>query len=231
MPHNRSKPFIIAFYHGCTSKPDLDAFLSDLLKELRRLDPSYKLGPNEKRSMTIRIRAIIGDAPARSWLKCVKGHSGYYPCERCHIRGEILRLLRQNIPDETGKRSGMKFSTLDDPKRTDEKWDTYLTELEPNQPLGGIMTHRIGITPFDKVANLVKPISSFPLEEMHLVDGGAIKDAIKILLKLPDSWVAKLKQDRPKKNFTVNRLTNRRTYTQRIRSQPAAARRRRPPAR
>lgn len=33
------------------------------------------------------IMAFIGDAPTRSFLKCTKGHSGYYACERCTIRG------------------------------------------------------------------------------------------------------------------------------------------------
>ena len=26
------------------------------------------------------------NAPARQFLKCVKGHSGFYSCERCEIR-------------------------------------------------------------------------------------------------------------------------------------------------
>ena len=34
----------------------------------------------------IRLLFFTCDAPARQFLKCVKGHSGFYSCERCEIR-------------------------------------------------------------------------------------------------------------------------------------------------
>jgi hypothetical protein len=48
------------------------------------------------------------------------------------------------------------------------------------------MKHRIGPTPIDRIIGVL-PISSFPVEEMHLVDGGAIKTTIKTLLKITDT--------------------------------------------
>jgi hypothetical protein len=228
IPHKRSKPFIIGFYHGCVEKPDLNAFLSDLIKELKYLDPERQLiDKNEKRSVTVQIRALIADAPARAWLKCIKGHSGYFACERCRILGEILRVSTTQKDVDTEKRKGMKFSTLHDAKRVDEEWDEYLSQPEPMQPVeGATARHRTGVTPLDKIAHLVKPISSFPLEEMHVVDGGGIKDAIKMLLKLPKSWTTKLKQKRKLRKVVVNKITQKRTYNINIRS--ARARKRRP---
>ncbi len=34
------------------------------------------------------IEAFICDAPAHSFIKCVKSHAGYDSCERCDIRGQ-----------------------------------------------------------------------------------------------------------------------------------------------
>ena len=35
----------------------------------------------------LKIKALICDAPARSCLKGVIGHTGYFSCERCEIKG------------------------------------------------------------------------------------------------------------------------------------------------
>jgi hypothetical protein len=215
IPHNRSKPFIVAFYHGCTNKPNLEAFLSDFLKELIHLDPNRPVGENElMRSLTVRTRAIVADAPARAWLKCVKGHMGYYACERCHIRGGILHVPQRAQGAADGDivattRKGMKFATMDDAMRSDDKWHTYWTDPEPlGQVAGCHLRHRTAITPLDRIPHLVKPISGFPLEEMHLVDGGALKDAIKMLLKLPKNWSTVVRQNRKKPKLVVNKITN-----------------------
>ena len=36
---------------------------------------------------SLEIRAIIADAPAKSFIKQIKNHGGYYACDRCHIKG------------------------------------------------------------------------------------------------------------------------------------------------
>ena len=36
--------------------------------------------------------AFTCDAPARSFLKCVKGHGGYYGCERCIQKDSIIKI-------------------------------------------------------------------------------------------------------------------------------------------
>jgi hypothetical protein len=106
---------------------------------------------------------------------------------------------------------GMKFppmdpNTGDDLPRFDEKWETYLT-VDPNEKSDKDqrMKHRLRITAIDKLIPLgINPISSFPLEEMHLVDGGAFRDTVKILLKIPKEWKGLSKRKRPK--VIVNRI-------------------------
>ena len=33
------------------------------------------------------IKCFLCDAPGRSFLKCIVGHTGYYACERCLMKG------------------------------------------------------------------------------------------------------------------------------------------------
>jgi hypothetical protein len=41
----------------------------------------------EEKLYNVRIRCIIADAPARSFLKCTKTHNAYFGCERCYCKG------------------------------------------------------------------------------------------------------------------------------------------------
>jgi hypothetical protein len=72
--------------HG-RDDPKVHPFFCDLRKELNRLNPKTILPENETRGCTVRIRAYIGDAPARSWMCGTKGHSGFMCCPRCEIEG------------------------------------------------------------------------------------------------------------------------------------------------
>lgn len=39
------------------------------------------------KNYTIKISSIIADAPARAFIKNIKGHMGYYGCEGCKQEG------------------------------------------------------------------------------------------------------------------------------------------------
>jgi hypothetical protein len=80
------EPFVVAFYCG-NSKPNsvvgyLDDFLSEL-KDLAEDGISF-----EEKNLKVSVNSFVCDAPARSFLKCTKGHNAYYACERCVIKGK-----------------------------------------------------------------------------------------------------------------------------------------------
>ena len=60
-------------------------------------------------SLSINIRCFVYDDLARAYVKQVRGHTGYYGCEKCNQRGVW--------------RNRMTFSLIDAPKRTDEDID------------------------------------------------------------------------------------------------------------
>ncbi|CAC5362092.1 unnamed protein product [Mytilus coruscus] len=82
-------PFIISLYLGNSKPSSLHEFLDDFLSELEEI---IRQGVRfEDKTFQVEMRAFIYDAPARAFLKQVKGHTGYFSCERC------LRDLRRII--------------------------------------------------------------------------------------------------------------------------------------
>ena len=80
------EPFVVALYYG-TSKPDsVNDYLADFLAEYTQLQEN-KIVVNGK-EINVQIKALVCDAPARAFVKCIKGHTGYYSCERCIVKGE-----------------------------------------------------------------------------------------------------------------------------------------------
>ena len=73
---------MVGVYHGATKPDSLKDYLHNFLVDLKKV---VKEGFTfENKFFKINLpNAFICDAPARSFLKCVKGHGGYYGCERC----------------------------------------------------------------------------------------------------------------------------------------------------
>ena len=76
------KPFAIAIFKG-KSKPNcLNSYLGPLVTEINNLN-NIKINGN---NFSVRVKAIICDAPPRAYIKAIKGHMGYYGYERCTQR-------------------------------------------------------------------------------------------------------------------------------------------------
>lgn len=61
------------------SPPDLDAYLEDFINETLEIMNGFHIN---NRYYKLKIRNIIADAPARTWLKCVNQHGNKISCER-----------------------------------------------------------------------------------------------------------------------------------------------------
>lgn len=72
------------------------------------------------------IKAFVCDAPARAFLKNIKGHPGYDSCERCIIKGEYKDKRVVYIGDY--------------PLRTDEDFAN-----------GPYVDHQVGVSPLLKI--------------------------------------------------------------------------------
>lgn len=145
------QPFVCAIYCG-KEKPELKLFLKDFVAELKDLIFSGITVNNVR--YEIFVKCFTCDAPARAFLKGIKGHGGYYGCEKCVQKGKWQK-GRLTFPNH--------FSSL----RTDEsfaqmKQKKHHKEKSPLVDIG------------------IKMISMFPLDPMHLVYLGVMRKLLHI---------------------------------------------------
>ena len=151
-----SEPFIIGLFTGNSKPKDPEEFLNDFVTEMIQLklnDLTF-----DGRVYTVNILNFVCDAPARAYLKQVKGHSGYSGCEKCNQRGTYDKK--------------MLFPETDAPHRTDKSFDDTVDG-----------DHHIGPNPLRKLE--LGMVSQFPLDYMHLVCLGVMRRLLMLWLKGP----------------------------------------------
>ncbi|XP_060577087.1 uncharacterized protein LOC132734366 isoform X2 [Ruditapes philippinarum] len=152
-------PFLVALYFGNAKPNSLNDYLSDFLQELEDIQQNGITHNSQHYQM--KLRAFVCDAPARAFLKGIKGHTGYYACERCTVKG-------------FWKGNRIVFiSTNDHPSRTD-------TEFENRS----YPDHQTSETPLVQFG--IRCVTSFCLDYMHLVCLGVVKRILWFLKQGPN---------------------------------------------
>lgn len=78
-------PFPAAIYYGSSKPPSLKYYLEELITELNELITNgFKY---ENVVIAVHVICFTCDAPARSFLKNIKGHNSRNGCERCIEKG------------------------------------------------------------------------------------------------------------------------------------------------
>jgi len=80
-----SRVFIISIFYGTTKPQNLNSYLGSFVEEMMEIEKVGIVFNNI--TYSLRIRCIVADAPARSFIKRIKSHNGYYGCEKCYRRG------------------------------------------------------------------------------------------------------------------------------------------------
>lgn len=166
--------YVAALYYGSHKPNNVDDFLSDFVAEMKELETNGLYFNNV--NYVIRIRCLVADAPARSFLKCIKNHNAYYGCERCSRKGKWkgrviypVRTLSQLYTDNS-------FKLFEFPK------------------------HHQGITPLSQID--IGLITQIPLDYMHLCCLGIMKKLILSWIEGPGHF----KLRRSNVNIISNRL-------------------------
>ena len=100
----------------------------------------------------VSVRGFICDKPARSFLKCVKGHSGTYGCDKCTQSGVYI----------AGR---MTFPVTKAPLRTDV----------PDVAFGEMVDDAYHHERYPLCQLALSMVTAFPLDYMHLVCLGVMK--------------------------------------------------------
>jgi len=160
-PHHENV-FPIGIYHGNQKPNDSNDYLKYFIDECKiLLKDGIVVGGILKK---IIIFAFCCDAPAKSFVMKVKGHTGFSSCTRCFQSGEFLQ-----------NRTCFPYSAIPCKKRDH---NGYLNMIQTNHHLhGGVTSNLIELSNFDIV-------QSFPLDYMHLVMLGVMR-------KLLNLWLSK----------------------------------------
>lgn len=160
------EPFIVALFCG-NSKPDpVEEYLHDFIQELQMLCNEGITFNN--RRFRVEIEAFICDDPARCFVKCIKGHNGYYYCERCTVKGTWDGRVVFNSEDRCPLRNDQDF--------VDKRYEMHQINRSPLVDLG------------------ISCISGFSLDYMHLVCLGLVKRLLHFLTKGPNTCRLSLRQ-------------------------------------
>ncbi|EZA56088.1 hypothetical protein X777_03738, partial [Ooceraea biroi] len=105
--------FLIGLYHGNDKPANANDFLKDFVDEVTNICENV-IDIND-RNIPCRLVALICDTPAKAFVLCVKGHSGYFSCTKCRIEGEFVR-------------NRVCFPQVDVPLRTDDEFKQKIDE-------------------------------------------------------------------------------------------------------
>ncbi|CAG9771466.1 unnamed protein product [Ceutorhynchus assimilis] len=185
-------PFPIGVYHGFKKPESALKYLQEFQIEFKQLENGFRFKNIE---VKVQISKIICDAPAKSFILCVKGHTGYFSCTKCVQEGEYIN-GRVTFPD------------LSAVLRTDDDFKNKTCE-----------DYHRGNSPFDELS--VGLVSQVPLDYMHLVCLGVMKRLIifwvkgnksvrlpELKLKTVDENLITLKSSIPKEFCRLPRGTN-----------------------
>lgn len=113
----KSKVFMAGAFYG-KSKPACPAdFMEDFIHEINRLiEFGAKIG---EKSYKFIFDGFICDIPARVWLKCTQGATGFWACERCDVKGVTIKPIAK--PTQQQVRSKKQEATSKKQSRKGEK--------------------------------------------------------------------------------------------------------------
>lgn len=148
--------FIIGVYHGLQKPQHACDFLDRFVDEAVSLcsEGMFVNGMH----YSVCVKHIICDAPAKSFILNVKGHTGYSSCTKCYVEGEY-------------RERRICFADTNAQKRTDID---FLSHRDDGYHLGPSLLEKI--PRFGLVTNI-------PLDYMHLVCLGVARKMIHLWLK------------------------------------------------
>lgn len=154
--------YLAGAYFGYTKPNDSNIFLEPLVNDLTHLINEGYYYNNTL--IQIQLFGMICDAPAKSFVLCTKGHTGFYSCTKCIIRG-----LRVN------GRICFPNRTTPYPLRTNEFF-----------AINAYKDFQINYSVLNNIPNFL-PITNTPLDFMHLVCLGVVKKMILLWIEGPFS--------------------------------------------
>lgn len=129
----QEEPVTIGLFCGTCKPTSLTEYLEDFIAEVNELANGFEF---EGVTLTLQLSSMVCDAPARAFLKNVKGHTGYHGCEKC-------------TEDGVYQENRMTFPRSDLPRRTNE---SFRNKTDSD--------HHRGVSPLEETS--LDMVSGFP---------------------------------------------------------------------
>lgn len=143
------KPFDVSIFIGSSHPKSWDNFFKKFIKDLNNLLRNG-ITINEKEYI-VRVHCFICDRAARTYIKGIKGHVGFWSCERCNIAGEKLDQTAIFICENScAEQTNETFRHFDNLQHHSER--SPLLDIQPKLDM----------------------IKDFALNSMHLLDIGVV---------------------------------------------------------
>lgn len=153
------KPFLVGLYYGHSKPNSSEEFLRKFINEMKDLTKNGIIVGKNNANVIVRIRCFICDAPARAFLKGIKGHNSYYGCEKCVVEGTYFHSVHHVSYDE-----------FDCELRTN---GSFRNRLNPE--------HHNLRSPLEDLE--IDMVNIFPLDYMHLILLGITKKMLLFWVK------------------------------------------------
>ncbi|KAK4880526.1 hypothetical protein RN001_008672 [Aquatica leii] len=152
--------FMVAVFHGKEKPTNVNEYLTDFVNEIIILS-NQGICIREK-YYKFKLSMLICDAPAKSYVLCIKNHTGYSSCTKCTAEGDFINnVLCFSDIENLKSRSDCDFR-----RQSDE-------------------AHHIGTTILTKIPNF-NMVSDVPIDYMHLLCLGVMK---RLLVNKRYGWV------------------------------------------
>lgn len=149
-----SAPFPIGIYFGNDKPKSSNEFLHSAVEDIIKCKEIVI----DNKKLQVKLHSIVCDAPARSFVLNIKGHTGYFACHKCQIEGEYFK-NRMTFPDLSCQpRTNLSFRN-----RHDEE-------------------HHVG-PPSELVRLDIDIIKNVPLDYQHLVCLGVVRKLLNLWVK------------------------------------------------
>lgn len=150
-----TEPFIIGVYHSFEKPKCCNTFLkyfkNDCLEIFRTGIVVYD------KKMAVKLNVFICDAPAKSFIKGIKGHNAYFGCGNCIQEGDYVE-------------NRVTFPEINAILRSDKSFQLKQQE-EHHKMTSNLEDLNIGM------------VTQFPLDYMHLVLLGVMKKLLQFWIK------------------------------------------------
>lgn len=150
-----TEPIVVGIYYGDKKPVDANIYLKEFIIDMTEI---LRNGLDiDGHKCCVSIKAIVCDAPAKSFLTYTKGHNGYFGCSKCIQEGDVV-----------GHR--ITFPEIDSELRTDY---SFQHQQQPE--------HHVGHS--DLLNSNIGMVSQVVLDYMHLVCLGVTKRLLQFWVK------------------------------------------------